>query len=464
MTEPIGTTLRPARIAIVGAGPAGFYAAETLLKKEEVYCTIDLFNRFPTPFGLVREGVAPDHQSIKSVARVFDKIAENERLRFYGNVTFGVDVTHDDLSQFYDIIIYAVGAQADRRMGIPGEDLRGSLPANQFVGWYNGHPDYGDLDVDFSHERAVVIGNGNVALDVARILVSPVEELAKTDIADYALDRLKDSRVREVVILGRRGPEQAAFTNHELRELGEVENIDVIVDPEDLLPHVGTGQLPQNKMAAQNIAVLKSYAARDEHKGERRVRLRFAVSPVEILGDGGRVKALRIEKNELVRDAYGGVRARGTGEFETLEVGLVLRSVGYRSMPLPGVPFDEETMKIPNIAGRVIYTGSEETVEGEYVVGWAKRGPVGVIGTNKPDAVSTVNSILEDLPSLTGIADQDRELSRIEDLLKERGVDFVTYEDWKRLDAFETARGTERGRPRVKLTEVAEMMRVIRAG
>ena len=464
MTESIGSSSRPARVAIIGAGPAGFYAAETLLKKPDFFCSIDMFNRFPTPYGLVREGVAPDHQAIKSVVRVFDKIAEDERLRFFGNVTFGVEITHDDVRKLYDIILYAVGAQADRRMGIPGEDLAGSLPANQFVGWYNGHPDYRDLGVNLSHERAVVVGNGNVAMDVARILVSPIDGLAKTDIADYALEQLRESRVREVVMLGRRGPEQAAFTNHELRELGEQENVHVVVDPEDLLPHAGTGRLPQSKMASLNLATLRSYANAAEPEGGRKVFLRFVVSPVEIIGEDGRVKALRIERNELVRDAYGGVRARGTGVFETIEAGLVLRSVGYRSVPLPGVPFDEETMKFSNIAGRMIYPGTEDVVEGEYVVGWAKRGPVGVIGTNKADAVSTVNSIMDDLPTLTGIPDEDRQLHLIEDLLRRRGVDSVSYEDWKKLDAYETARGAEVGRARVKLTSIDEMMRVIRAG
>ncbi len=342
MDQRLGTEARPVRIAIVGAGPAAFYAAEALLKERDLVCTIDFFNRFPTPFGLVREGVAPDHQSIKAVTRVYDRIASDPRVRYFGNVTFGTHLNHADLTRLYDQIVYAVGAQADRRMGIPGEDLEGSFPATAFVGWYNGHPDYRDLKVDLSCERVVVIGNGNVAMDVARILLRSPDELATTDIADHALAQLRESKVREVVMLGRRGPAQAAFTNAELKEFGELEGVDVIVDPADLeLDEHSLEDLEDDKIAAKNVELLRTYAARSISSADRRLRMRFCVSPRELIGEDGRVTTVKIEKNRLVMDGYGGLRAKGTGVFETVEVGMALRSVGYRSVSLPGVPFDE---------------------------------------------------------------------------------------------------------------------------
>jgi len=458
----LGTEARPVRVAIVGAGPAGFYAAEALLKQSSIVCTIDMFNRFPTPFGLVREGVAPDHQSIKAVTRIYDRIASHPRVRYFGNVTFGSDIVREDLKLYYDQIVYAVGAQADRRMGIPGEDLTGSYPATVFVGWYNGHPDYCDMEFDLSHERAVVVGNGNVAIDVARILVTDPDELAKTDIADYALATLRRSKIREVVMLGRRGPAQAAFTNAEIKELGELAGVDVIVDPADLeLDKLSQAQVADDKSVARNVEILRAYAARSEHTAPRRIRMRFLTSPVELIGDNNRVALVKVERNELVVDRQGGLRARGIGVYDTIEAGLVLRSVGYRGVPLPGVPFEEGTFIIPNINGRVIGARDGEPVSGEYVVGWAKRGPSGVIGTNKPDAVATVASMMEDLPTLVGIPDGNRDPERIVALLHERKPDFVTYADWKRLDAYETARGAEQGRPRVKVTTVPEMLAVI---
>lgn len=462
MDAHLGTEARPVRVAIVGAGPAGFYAAEALLKQSNIVYAIDMFNRFPTPFGLVREGVAPDHQSIKAVTRIYDRIASHPRVRYFGNVTFGSDIVHEDLKLYYDQIVYAVGAQADRRMGIPGEDLAGSYPATVFVGWYNGHPDYCDMEFDLSHERAVVVGNGNVAIDVARILVTDPDELAKTDIADYALAALRRSKIKEVVMLGRRGPAQAAFTNAEIKELGELAGVDVIVDPADLeLDKLSQAQAADDKSVARNVEILRAYAARSEHTAPRRIRMRFLTSPVELIGDNNRVALVKVERNELVVDRQGGLRAKGIGVYDTIEAGLVLRSVGYRGVPLPGVPFEEGAFIIPNINGRVIGARDGEPVSGEYVVGWAKRGPSGVIGTNKPDAVATVASMVEDLPTLPGIPDANRDPERIVALLRARKPDFVTYADWKRLDAYETARGAEQGRPRVKVTTVPEMLAVI---
>lgn len=461
MSERLGTPERPLRVAIVGAGPAGFYAAEALLKQKDLACRIDFFNRLPTPYGLVREGVAPDHQSIKSVTRVYDKLAAAPNVRYFGNVTFGRDVLHEDLRRHYDQIIYAVGAQSDRRMGIPGEDLQGSMPATIFVGWYNGHPDYRDLPIDLSCERVLVVGNGNVAMDVTRILVSDPEELAKTDIADHALEALRASKVREVVMLGRRGPAQAAFTNPELKEFGELPGVDVIVDPADLeLDPLSEASLAEDKTAAKNVEMLRAYAARGNTGAPRRIVMRFLVSPVEVIGKDGRVAAVRIERNQLFQAPDGSLRPKGAGVYETIECGMILRSVGYKGVPLPGVPYDQATGTIPNRGGRVIDPATGEPAPGEYVVGWAKRGPSGVIGTNKPDAAATVALMLEDAPHLTP-APRDGD---IESLLRERGVDFVSYADWKTLDIHETSQGAAQGRPRVKVTRVDEMMDIIHAG
>lgn len=461
MSVHLGTTDRPLRIAIIGAGPAGFYAAEALLKQKNLVCQIDFFNRLPTPYGLVREGVAPDHQSIKAVTRVYDKLAAGAGVRYFGNVTFGRDLTRADLKACYDQLVYAVGAQSDRKMGIPGEDLHGSFPATIFVGWYNGHPDYQQLQFDLAHERVVVVGNGNVAMDVTRILVSDPDDLAKTDIADHAVEALRHSRVREVILLGRRGPAQAAFTTPELKEFGELPGVDVIVDPADLeLDALSADSLAEDKTAQKNLELLRTYAARGSSGAPRRIVMRFLTSPVELLGEAGHVSAVKIERNQLVRAVDGSMRAQGSGLFETLPCGLVLRSVGYRGVPLPDVPYNRGSGTIPNIDGRVIDEEQGTHVTGEYVVGWAKRGPSGVIGTNKPDAAATVVSMLADLPDLPGAADD----TDVTALLRERGVDYVTYADWKRLDAHEAAAGAQQGRPRVKVTRVDEMMAIIHQG
>ena len=331
----------PLRVAIIGAGPAGFYAAATLFKQDDVDCRVDMFNRFPTPYGLVREGVAPDHASIKAVTRVFDRTGDDERFRFFGNVTLGADISVSELHGFYHMIVYAVGAQSDRRLGIPGEDLPGSDPATIFVGWYNGHPDFADLEFDLSHSRAVVIGNGNVAVDVARILIRSVDELAKTDIADHALDALRASGVREVVMLGRRGPAQAKFTSAELKEFGVLEGVGVRVDPEQVLLDERSQALVEGeRRVARNMEILTDFAHREPSDAERSIHLRFLTSPVEIIETDGRVSAVRVERNRLEVDDDGWQRSVGTGEFETIECGLVLRSVGYRGVAVPGAPFD----------------------------------------------------------------------------------------------------------------------------
>lgn len=460
--EQLATAARPLRIAIIGAGPAGLYAAEALLKQRTLVLTVDIFNRFPTPFGLVRDGVAPDHQSIKAVIRVFDKVLADSRVRFFGNVTYGVDIHHEELKHFYDQIIYAAGAQADRRMGIPGEESPNSLPATAFVGWYNGHPGYHDLPIDLSCERAVVVGNGNVAMDVTRMLVTSPDVLMKTDIAAHALKQLRESKIREVVILGRRGAAQASFTNAEIKELGKLEAVDVIVDPQDLeLDPNSRATVGENRVAAANLEYLRAYAAPTEHSAPRRITMRFLVSPVEIVSVNGQITAVKIERNELVVAPNGALVAKGTGKFERIEAGLVLRSIGYRSVPIEGVPFDHTTSTMSNVAGRIVHSDTRKTVPGEYVVGWAKRGPTGLIGNNKPDAAATVEAMLTDLPTLQGISDECRDLVLIQTFLHRRNIDYVTYQDWKQLDRYEVARGAEQGCPRVKVTTTSEMMTII---
>jgi ferredoxin--NADP+ reductase len=463
--DRLATTARPLRIAIIGAGPAGLYAAEALLNKRDLALTIDVFNRFPTPFGLVRDGVAPDHPSIKAVARVLGRSLADPRVRFFGNVTYGVDLHHKDLKRLYDQIVYAVGAQADRRMSIPGEDLHNSLSARSFVGWYNGHPDYRDLPVDLSCERAVVVGNGNVAMDVTRLLVTSADTLRTTDIADHALATLRASRVREVVVLGRRGAAQASFTTPELRELGKLDGVDVAVDHENIqLDPASQAEAEEDRTAKANLKYLQEFAARTARTAPRRVTLRFLASPVEILGRDGQVANLKIEHNELVVDANGGLRSKGTGRLEVIDAGLVLRSIGYRTVPIEGVPFDPATSTVNNIAGQVVHPNTGEVVAGEYVVGWAKRGPTGRIGNNKPDSASTVEAMAADIPKLRGIRDDYRDPTQIEALLRRRDLDYATYEDWRVLDRYEIALGVRQGRPRIKITTVPEMMEIIHQG
>ncbi len=449
-------------MAVVGAGPAGFFTVEALLRASDLVCSIDMFNRLPTPYGLVREGVAPDHQSIKKVTAKYDRTAREPNVRYFGNVTFGDDVDRDDLLHHYHQVVFAVGAQSDRALGIPGEDLAGSHAATEFVAWYNGHPDFVDRTFDLSHARAVVVGNGNVAVDVARILVTDAEVLAKTDIADHALDALRRSRVREVVMLGRRGPAQGKFTSVELKELGRLKGVDVVVDPADLeLDPASAAEAEGSRVARRNLDILHELAGREGGVAGRRLVLRFLASPTEILGADGRVGAVRVECNHLVPTGSGTVRSEGTGRIDTVEAGLVLRSVGYRGVPLPGVPFDSNRHLIPNRAGRVLDGPGGTVVPGEYVAGWIKRGPSGIIGTNKPDAVETVTAMLEDIESGGGRTAERPGPEAVTELLNGRGVRFVTFEDWQKLDEAETLEGEKQGRPRVKVVRVERMLDIM---
>ena len=428
------------RVAVVGSGPAGFYAAGALLAADTPV-EVDMIERLPTPWGLVRLGVAPDHPKIKSVSRAFERIAAQPGFRFLGNVEVGRDVEHRELVDLYDAVVYAVGAQSDRRMGIPGEDLPGSWAATEFVAWYNGHPDYQHLEFDLSGERAVVIGNGNVAVDVARMLALTAEELGPTDTTDAAIDAFTSAGITEIVMVGRRGPAQAAFTTPELQELGELAGADVIVDPADL-----EGAEPGDTNSERNLAVLREYAAREPQGKPKRLVLRFLASPVAITGDE-RVEGIELVRNRLETDARGTLRAVATGELESLTCGIVFRSVGYRGVALPGVPFDEETGTIPNDHGRV--------GPGVYVAGWIKRGPSGVIGTNKKDAAETAELLLEDLRDAPR---RGRSAGEVEALLLERGVRLVVYEGWASIDELERAAGEKLGRPRVKLCTWDELL------
>lgn len=460
----IGTPEHPLRVAIIGSGPSGFYAAEALLKnKADMTVEVDMFERLVTPHGLVRGGVAPDHQKIKSVTKVYDRIAKNDQFRYFGNVEFGKDLTHDDMVNYYHQIIYAVGAQTDRQLSIPGEDLAGSHAATEFVAWYNGHPDYRHLTFDLSHETAVVIGNGNVAMDVTRILASSIDELLKTDIADYALEALRESKVKRIVMLGRRGIVQAKFTNPELKEFGELEEAQVIVGEKEVtLDPISQQELDNaDGDAVKNYEMLKGYSQQDADPNKpKQIVMRFLVSPVELHGDD-KLQQVKIVNNELYFDDRGNSRPRPTENFETIDAGIIFRSIGYLGVPLPGVPFFERWGIIPNNEGRVTAEHEGEALPGEYVVGWIKRGPSGVIGTNKPDSRATVAKMLEDAAAGTTHTPAHPTAQAVSDLLNQRSVRYISYDEWQILDGLETERGQAVGRPRIKFTDPDEMIRVL---
>lgn len=461
MPQP-GTELNPLRVAIIGAGPTGFYAADHLFKQKKTVVEIDMFDKLPTPFGLVRFGVAPDHQKIKSVTKAYDRTAQKPNFRFYGNVAFGRDIFLEDLQQHYHQIIFTTGAQSDRKMGIPGEDLPGSHPATEFVAWYNGHPDYRNYKFDLSQERVAVVGVGNVAMDVARILTRTADELTKTDIADYALQALAESNIKEVYVLGRRGPAQAAFTNPEIKELGEMADADIAVLPAEVqLDPLSEEFLEtsQDRTTMKKLEIIQSYVNRPPNGASRQITLRFLVSPVELIGSQKNgLTAMRLVKNELYATEAGTLRPRATDQFEEVPVGLVFRSVGYRGLPLPNIPFNNSWGVILNQRGRVLNADTQQPETGLYTAGWIKRGPSGVIGTNKPDAVETVTCMMEDLSNGALLTPAQPNVAAAKQLVTERQPNTVSYDDWLKLDALEIANGEALGRPRLKFTCVEEML------
>jgi len=462
MTSP------PLRAAVIGAGPAGFYTCEHLLKEG---FEVDLFDALPTPFGLVRTGVAPDHPKLKTVTRVYEKTAARPGFRFFGGVVLGEDVTREELLERYHALVYAVGTADDNRLGIEGEDRPGSHSATEFVAWYNGHPDYADREFDLSTDRAIVIGNGNVAIDVARMLVLDPDEISVTDTADHAIDALMRASVEHVTLLGRRGPAQAAFTNPEVRELGELKRADVVVEPAEVeLDELSARWLEEDAepTARRNVEMLRAYARRTAEappSKSHRIELKFLRSPLEVIGDGadGPVSALRVVRNRIEADADGRLRAVSTGEQEILRCGLVMRSIGYRGRPLPGVPFDERRGLIRNAGGRVTAEDGEP-VRGEYVAGWIKRGPSGVIGTNKKDAADTVARVLEDAAASRVNEPSEPDAEAVEHWLRARVPGLVTWAAWQSIDEHEMALGEPQGRPRVKLVSVPEMIAIAERG
>ena len=401
-----------------------------------------MIERLPTPWGLVRLGVAPDHPKLKTVSRAFERIAAKTGFRFLGNVEVGRDLTHSDLVELYDAVVYAVGAQTDRRLGIPGEDLPGSWSATEFVAWYNGHPDYQELEFDLNVDRAVVIGNGNVALDVARMLALTPEELAPTDTTDPAIEAIGSSSVREIVVVGRRGPAQASFTTPELQELGDLAGADVAVDPAELeLDPASEAALEHDTNARRNVEVLRAFAQREPTGKPVTLWLRFFRSPVAIHGRE-RVESVELVRNRL-EERDGALVAVPTDERETIECGLVFRSVGYHGVPLPELPFDEKRGTLLHEGGRVVGAPSV------YCAGWIKRGPTGVIGTNKKDATETVELLLED--ARAGRLPRNDHATTVDAVLAERGARVVMYAGWIGIDELERAAGEKLGRPRVKL-------------
>lgn len=450
------------RVAVVGAGPAGFYTAESLFGQADLVVAVDLFDRLPVPFGLVRYGVAPDHPGIRAVTATYTKIAANPAFRFFGNVCLGRDLGLEDLLACYHAVILSTGCEADRALGIPGEELAGSASATDFVGWYNGHPDHRDHRFELGGPTAVVVGMGNVAVDVARILLRDRDELAETDIDDAALAALRKSGVHEVVMLGRRGPAQAAFSSKELKELAGLQGLRVEVPGwETMVPDPATVEaLPRD--ARRNLEILSELAsAPPAASGERRLVLRFLASPVSIEGDGGRVSAVRIEHNRLDMAADGSIRAVGTGQTEALPAQAVFRAVGYRAEPIPGVPFDPALGRVPQADGRILSGPGGTPVPGLYAAGWIKRGPTGLIGSNKADAAATVRTLLDD--QAAGHLPEPSVSEPVETLLAGRGVTFTDWAGWLRIDRFEQEEGQRGGRARRRLSDPQQLLQIARS-
>lgn len=455
----LGTQQNPLRVAIVGAGPSGFYASEALIRSD-LHVEIDLIERLPAPYGLVRSGVAPDHPKLKQAIKVYDKIAsENPQLNYIGNVTVGKDITVDELRASHHAVIFTCGAETDRRLGIPGEDLLGSYTATEFVAWYNGHPDYRDRQFDLSHETAVIIGQGNVAADVSRILSKTVDELKATDMSQHALDTLAESKIKNVYVIGRRGPAQAKFTSKELKEFGELADSEPIVDPNELiLNEASEAELAEKTNAGSKkiYDLFLNYSQREPSVKSRKCYFQFLRSPVELQGDG-RLERVIIEHNQLSGDAFK-QSARGTGDLYELATGILFRSIGYRGVEMPGVPFHESWGVFPNKDGRI--TDNDVVVPQMYTAGWIKRGPSGIIGTNRACAVGTVNALIEDVSKLDSTQPKPGR-EKVYTILNSRNVQYINYQQWKTIDQVEVERGEANGKPREKITSVEEMLSLI---
>ena len=450
----LGSQDNPLIVAVVGSGPSGFYAVDALIKAR-IEFRVNMFERLPVPYGLVRSGVAPDHPKLKQAIKVYARLAEAEQFNYLGNVAAGADISVDELRATHHAVILTCGAETDRRLGIPGEDLPGSYTATEFVGWYNGHPDYRDREFDLSHETAVIIGQGNVAADVSRILAKTVDELKHTDISEHALDVLATSKIKNIYVIGRRGPAQAKFTSKELKEFGALADCDPVIDAGELVLN------PESEAELENTGNKKIYDlfcgfADREAARDRRCIFTFLKSPREILGDG-RVERLLIEKNTLSGESFR-QSARGSGETFTLDTGIVFRSIGYHGIPMPGVPFDESRGVFSNDKGRVMKDGSVEP--GLYTAGWIKRGPTGIIGTNKADSVETVGLLLEDLDNLDN-GEIKRGAGGCYEILDRRNIRHISFADWKKIDDAEIARGEPAGKPREKYTYVSEMLALL---
>ena len=453
-----GSAGNPLQVAVVGSGPSGFYAAEALLKSA-LSVRVDMLDRLPAPYGLVRYGVAPDHPKLKEAILVYQGIARVPHFNLLANVTVGRDVSVEELGSHYHAVVFTCGAQSDRHLGVPGEDLSGSHTATEFVAWYNGHPEYRDRCFDLSQEVVAIVGQGNVATDLCRILGKSVDELRTTDIAEHALKALAESRVREIHLIGRRGPAQAKFSNKELRELGELENCDVFVDPRDLALNpasVTEIEAKANMVSAKNVEIFREFASRAPGGRARRLVFHFLKSPVALVG-AGRLEQVVLARNRLEGEPFQQV-ARETGETETRASGLLFRSIGYAGVPIAGVPFDTRRGVFPNQDGRIV-DGAGAPLLGLYAAGWIKRGPTGIIGTNRADAVATVKALLTDAPQLPPESKAGGE--GLKPLLAQRGVRAVSFADWLAIDAAEVARGAPGGKPREKFVQVADMLRCL---
>ncbi|MGA0306749.1 MAG: FAD-dependent oxidoreductase [bacterium] len=449
------------RVAIVGSGPAAFYSAMELLRHDDPMVSVDMLERLPTPYGLVRGGVAPDHEKIKSVTKIFERAAGHSRFRFFGNVEFGKDIKRLDLLQRYHAVIYAFGSRTDRHLNIIGETLQGSHAATEFVGWYNGHPDYRHHQFDLTSKRVAIIGMGNVAIDCARILCQDPENLAKTDIAQHALEALRQSEVEEVFLIGRRGPVQAAFTPAEVRELLHLPKVDAVMRASDLeLDDHSKEELSKaSRNTKLNMEILQQIHDQGDRGNPRKLHLCFLISPTKIEGSE-KVEGLELVHNEIVKEG-GVLRAKATDEVMHLNVDMVFRSIGYMGEAIPGLPFDDRRGTLPNDQGQLLDGVDGKLLNQEYTAGWIKRGPSGVIGTNKQDATETVSRLKKNWQ--TSPTPQPKLVQHdLLDLLKKKKIQFVSFEDWKKLDKFEIEQGQQNGKSRHKICEVQEMLDLIR--